>query len=125
MVKRLIFVSCLLLCLQVSGAETALVPEDLSKASAIVSDMVKDKSPDEIIGMANVIALALSKENLCGAEAIQAMVDVGIPFETVYESVINACNLSGPELAALNRSLAPGLSGQGGAGGGPGGEVSP
>ena len=122
MLKRLLVVSWLFACLQVTAAvEIKTVPEDLSKASAIVSDMVKDKTPDEIIAMVNEIALALSKENLCGTEAIQAMVDAGIPFETAYESVIKACNLSGPALAALNRSLAPGLSSQGG----PGGEVSP
>ncbi|MGH8120696.1 MAG: hypothetical protein ACRESK_08790 [Gammaproteobacteria bacterium] len=98
-----------------------LNPEVLNHARTIVGDMVKDKQPEEVLAMANEIALALNQEGVCGAEGIQVMVEVGIPFESAYDSVIKACNIQGVELAALNRSLAPGLT----AIGGPGPEISP
>jgi len=136
MLKRWIFVSTMFLCLQVMAAEITdtpgalsqdksgiitLVPEILALATAIVSDMVLDKSPEEILNMVNEIALALSNNNLCGLEAIQAMVDVDIPFEMAFDSIVTTCKLEGPALAALSRSLAPGMTGHGGGGG----EVSP
>ena len=131
MLIRLLFVSCLFICLQVTAADITtdlstapevLNPELLNQARTIVGDMVKDKQPEEILAMANEIALALNQESVCGAEGIQAMVEAGIPFESAYQSIIKACNIQGTELAALNRSLSPGLTGQVG---GPGGEVSP
>ena len=139
MIKQLLLVFTMLICLQAPAADVttapdkltlespgniAISPELLALAKAIVSDMVKDKTPDEVLNMVNEIALALSKEKLCGIEAIQSMLDVGIPFEMAYASIVKSCNLAGPALAALNRSLAPGASGHGGTGG-PGGEVSP
>ena len=84
--------------------------------------MVVNKTPDEILAMVDDIALALSNEDLCGPEALQAMLDVDIPFDPAFETIVKVCKLSGPELAALSRSLAPGVSpGQGG----PGPLVSP
>lgn len=130
MLIRNLFVSCLFICLQVTAADITtelptvpekLNPEVLNHARTIVGDMVKDKQPEEVLAMANEIALALNQEGVCGAEGIQVMVEVGIPFESAYDSVIKACNIQGVELAALNRSLAPGLT----AIGGPGPEISP
>ena len=136
MMKRLVFISTMCICLQVLAVENTadpgafpqdnsgiitMVPEILALATAIVSDMVRDKSPEEILNMVNEIALALSTNNLCGLEAIQAMVDVDIPFDMAFDSIVTTCKLEGPALAALSRSLAPGLAGHGGGGG----EVSP
>jgi hypothetical protein len=136
MLKRLMFVFFMCLCLQVVAAEDitgpdalpqdkatqlAIVPEILALAKAIVSDMVKDMTPEEILNIVNEIALELSNKNLCGLEAIQAMLDVGIPFDMAFASIVTSCKLGGPALAALNRSFAPGMTGHGG----PGGEVSP
>ena len=136
MLKQLLLVFSMFICLQVPAAdittapdaltlerpgEIAISPELLALAKAIVGDMVKDKTPDEVLNMVKELALALSKEKLCGIEAIQSMLDVGIPFEMAYESIVKSCNLGGPALAALNRSLSPGMGGHGG----PGGEVSP
>ena len=123
MLIRNLFVTCLFICLQATAADITtelqtvpegLNPEVLNQARTIVGDMVKDKLPEEILAMVNEIALALSQEYLCSMEDIQAMVEVGIPFDTAYESIIKACNIQGTELAALNRSLSPGLTGQGG-----------
>ena len=95
MIKQLLLVFTMLICLQVPAADVttapgtvtlespgniAISPELLALAKDIVSDMVKDKTPDEVLNMVNEIALALSKEKLCGIEAIQSMLDVGIPF---------------------------------------------
>ena len=136
MLKQWIFVSTMFICLQVMAVENAAVPDSFSKeksslitivpeilalATAIVSDMVRDKSPEEILNMVNEIALQLSNNNLCGLEAIQAMVNVDIPFEMAFDSIVTTCKLEGPALAALSRSLAPGMTGHGGGGG----EVSP
>ena len=94
----------------------------LTLAKSIVNNMVVDKTPDEILAMVNEIALALSDQDLCGPEALQAMLDVDIPFDPAFDSIVKVCKLSGPELAALSRSLAPGIPpGQGG----PGPLVSP
>jgi len=139
MLKRLMFVFFMCICVPVMAAEDttvpdalpqekatqlAIVPEILALAKAIVSDMVKDMTPEEILNMVNEIALELSKKNFCGLEAIQAMLDVGIPFDMAFDSIVTSCKLEGPALAALNRAFAPGMTGRGGPGG-PGGEVSP
>lgn len=136
MLKRLMFITTMFLGLQVMAAEDttvpdtlsrgkatelAIVPEILALAKAVVSDLVKDKTLEEILNMVNEIALELSKKNLCGLEAIQSMLDVGISFDMAYDSIVKSCKLEGPALAALNHSLAPGTTGRGG----PGGEVSP
>ena len=125
MLKQFLFVACFSICCGVTAAEIttefAPVPELLQQARTIVSALVKDKLPEEILAMVNDIAVALSQENLCGVEDIVAMMEVGIPFETAYESVIQTCNIQGTELAALNRAFAPGLTATGGAGA----EVSP
>ena len=141
MLKRLMFVTAIFLCVPVQAedikaepeiltlertniqrsGEITLKPELLILAKSIVADMVQGKSLDEILGMVNDIALALSEDHLCGTEAIQSMVDVGIPFEMTFDAIVKSCNLDAAEIAELNRSLSPGLADVGGAGG----EVSP
>src|SRR3989304_9959653 len=121
MLKRLMLVSGMCICLQVMAVENATVPDTFSKekssvitmvpeilalAKAIVSDMVKDKTPEEILNMVNEIALALSINNLCGLEAIQAMLDVDIPFEMAFDSIVTTCKPEGPARAALSLTCA-------------------
>ena len=132
MVRRLIIVAGMLFGVPAPGAEStaldngdtfqtlesksAMLDAKLTMAKSIVNSMVVDKTSDEVLAMVNEIALALSNEDLCGPEAVDAMLDVYIPFDLAFDSIVQVCKLTGAELAALSRSLAPGMQGSGGPG---------
>ena len=90
-------------------------------ANEIIQELIEDKEPDEIRAMLGTLTAALNDASLCGRFSIQALTDVGIPFGQALDSLAKACDLKGPQLAELARSLTPGVGGDGG----PGGPVSP
>lgn len=85
-------------------------------ANETVSGMVEGKTDDEILAMVDKIAQALEKDCLCDEYAVHAMLDVGIPTGLALDSVAKVCDLTGPQLADIARSLAPGMYGGGGPG---------
>ncbi len=109
--QRTALIFSALLVWHVAMAETAPLSGSITLARTIVSSMVAGKTPAEVLLMANNIALALSEQGLCDKEAVQSMMDAGIPFDNAVTAIVEACNLSGPRLSALTRSLALGMSG--------------
>jgi len=87
----------------------------------VIQELTEGKTPEEILAMVDTLTGALNEASLCGTCSIQALADVGIPFEQALDSLTNSCELTGPQIAELARSLAPGVGGDGG----PGGPVSP
>lgn len=90
-------------------------------ANEIIQELIDGKTPDEIRAMLDILTAALNDASLCGVPSIQALIDVGFPFGEVLDSLVKACDLQGPQIAELARSLTPGVGGDGG----PGGPVSP
>ena len=122
MFKRFILTVWLLLPWQVALTETTELSASMILAQNIVADMVADKTPTEVLEIVDQIAIELSNHDLCGVEAVQSMTEKGIPFEMAFDSIIKACDLTGPELSALLRELAPEFYD---VSGGPGPGVSP
>jgi len=90
-------------------------------ANEIIQELTEGKTPEGIRAMLDTLTAALNDASLCGTSSIQALTDVGIHFGKALDSLVKACDLIGPQLAELTRSLAPGVGGDGG----PGGSVSP
>ena len=121
MLKKLIIASALMIFCLSANAGNYIESESSSLAKDIVTDLTEGKTPEEIRAMVGTIADALSEASLCGVEAIDALYQAGIPYGVALDAIAKACKLTGPEIAAIARSLTPGLDGYGG----PGGEVSP
>ena len=116
MLKRFFLTIWLLLLWQVAMSETPGLSATMTQAQNIVADMVADKTPDEVFLMIDQIAIELSNHDLCGIESIQAMMERGIPYEMALDAIIKACDLTGPQVSALVRELAPGFDVSGGLG---------
>ena len=97
--------------------------ESQACANDVVARLSEDKTPEELAEMAGLIAKALKEECQCDAYAVRAMIEVGVPFDLAFNSLVDTCELEGAEVGELSRSLAPALGGN--TGGGPGGGVSP
>ena len=121
MLKKPVIAAALVIFCFSANAANFTESESSSLAKDIVTSLTQDKTPEEIRAMVSTIADALSEASLCGVEAVEAMYQAGIPYGVALDAIAKACNLTGPEIAALARSLTPGLEGYGG----PGGEVSP
>jgi hypothetical protein len=97
--------------------------ESAECADAVVAALAEDKTPEELAEMAGLIAKALQEDCQCDQYAVRAMIEIGVPFELAFNSLVETCELEGSEVGELSRSLAPALGGN--TGGGPGGGVSP
>jgi hypothetical protein len=116
MFKRFILTVWMLLTWQVAMTGITELSASMILAQNIVADMVADKTPAEVLEIVDQIAVELSNHELCGIEAVQSMTERGIPFEMALDSITKACNLTGPQVSALVRDLAPGFNVSGGLG---------
>lgn len=147
MFRRLIYICFLLPCWQFALAgdtsDAAVVPEadttpgteittegnelddqeSQECANDVVAKLAEDKTPEEIAKMGVLLSRALKKECQCDEFAVRAMIEIGVPFDIAFNSLVETCELGGEEVGELSRALAPALGGN--TGGGPGGGVSP
>lgn len=97
--------------------------ESLECANTVVARLTEGKTPEEIAKMAAELARALKKECQCDQYAVRSMIEIGVPFDIAFNTLVETCELQGEEVGELSRALAPALGGN--TGGGPGGGVSP
>jgi len=147
MFKRLIYFCFLLSCWQFALAgdtsdadvmseldtttDTEIITEDdelgdeesAECANDVVAELAEDKTSEELAEMAGLFAKALQEECQCDEYAVRAMIEIGVPFDLAFNTLVETCELEGTEVGDLSRALAPALGGN--TGGGPGGGVSP
>lgn len=147
MLKRLIYLCFLFFCWQFALAgdtsDATVIPESdkatqnelntegnelsdeesLECANDVVAKLAEDKTPEEIAKMGVLISKALKEECQCDQYAVRAMIEIGVPFDLAFDTLVETCGLEGEEVGELSRALAPALGGN--TGGGPGGGVSP
>lgn len=97
--------------------------ESLECANGVVARLTDGKTPEEIAKMAVELSKALKKECQCDQFAVRSMIEIGVPFDIAFNTLVQTCELQGEEVGELSRELAPALGGN--TGGGPGGGVSP